>query len=415
MPDVRRTIVILGAGFGGIYAYLRLRARIDRTTTRIVIVNATNHFLFSPLLHEAATGSLGLHNVVQGVREIIDGDCADLVQATVESIDISGHVVRTDRGPIGYDHLVIATGAHTDTMRVPGITEHALFLKDLHDAQRLRERFIEQFECAGAAGASGVVQGALRFVVVGGGPTGVELAAEMSDLLSTTFLRLYRRRIAPGDAEIVLVHAGERLLPQFDEHLSRAALATLRRKGVRVLLNTRVARVQVDGVHVGGGSFLDAHTVIWVAGVCPRVPLAFPALPLHESGRIAVDEFLRVRGTDSVWALGDVAAAFDQNGTLLPMRAQVAVCEAEYCADNVVAAIAKRPLSAMQYESRGDLVSLGRWSAVGRIAGIRWSGPSAWWLWRTVYLFNFASWGKRLRIAVDWTVGLFAPRDITSV
>lgn len=412
MTDVRRTIVILGAGFGGVYAYLRLRERIDRRTTRIVIVNNTNHFLFSPLLHEAATGGVGLHNVVQGVREIIDGDCADLVQATVESVDVERRFVRTSHGLIAYDHLVIATGAETDAMNVPGVEEFAFALKDLRDAQRLREQFIGQFERTGAGESS---RGALRFVIVGGGPTGVELAAEMTDLLTTTFLRLYRRRIPAGSIEITLVHGGDRLLPQFDEQLSEVALATLRRKGIRVLLKARVTRVQADGARLADGTLLEAHTVIWAAGVKARVPLAVPALPLHESGRIAVDEHLRVRGFKNVWALGDAAAAHDQHGELIPMRAQAAVAESAYLAANIVASIHERPLTALRYRSKGDFVSLGRWSAIGRIGGTHWSGPFAWWLWRTIYLFNFASWGKRLRIAADWTVGLFSPRDITTV
>lgn len=414
MPDGKRTIVILGAGFAGIAAYQRLRARMDRAQTRIVIVNRTNHFLFSPLLHEVATGGLGVQNAVIGIRELIDRDCAEFVQTSVTGIDADQQRLATDAGPVPYDHLIIATGAATDFLGVRGAAEHSLVLKELGDAQALRGRLIDLFESAAAREATGRGDGHLGFAVVGGGPTGVELAAEMADLFRYTFSRFYRRFDSAAHAAITLIHAGPRLLPQFHAALGTRALEILRREGVRVILNARVEEVSADGLSLDDGSRVVAGTVLWCAGVRAVVPPSRPPLPTTAAGRIAVDEFFRVRGLANIWAAGDCAAVSDGHGGDAPLRAQAAVMEGPAVADNVLSAIAGRPLSPFTYRPKGDLVSLGRWQAVGDIARIRWSGRFAWWLWRTVYLFNFPSWTKRLRIAVDWTVNLFHPRDITT-
>jgi NADH dehydrogenase len=415
MPDGKRTIVILGAGFAGIAAYSRLRDRMDRATTRIVIVNRANHFLFSPLLHEVATGGLGIQNAVVSIRELIDRDCAEFIQASVTEVDTEQKRLVTDAGPVRYDHLVVATGATTDFLGVRGAAEHARVLKELGDARSLRERLIDLFEDAAARETTGRAEGHLGFVVVGGGPTGVELAAEMADLFHYTFRRFYRRFSAAEHASITLLHSGPRLLPQFHASLGSRALGVLKRAGVRVMLGARVAEVSAEGVALEDGTRIAARTVLWCAGVRAVVPQARPPLPTEASGRIAVDNFFRVRGVTDVWALGDCAAVADGHGASIPMRAQAAVVQGPAAADNILASMAGQPLALFSYRPKGDLVSLGRWQAVGDIAHVRWSGRFAWWLWRTVYLFNFPSWPKRLRIAIDWTVNLFHPRDLTKI
>jgi NADH:ubiquinone reductase (H+-translocating) len=409
-----RTIVILGAGFGGVYAYKRLRDLIDRRAVRIVIINRGNHFLFSPLLHEVATGGLGVTNAVQGIREIIDKDCAELVQAEAQSIDLERRMVRTSMGDVYFDHLVIATGATTDYMGVPGAQEHTLPLKDLGDAMRLRSRLIHRFEEAGARGAIGENDGELGFVVVGGGPTGVEIAAEIADLFRYTFRRFFRGTIRSDQVKLTLVHAGERLLGQFHEKLSLKALDALREEGIRVILKTMVQKIDEGGITLSTGERILAQTVVWAAGVRAQVPPTLPEIPREKNGRLTVDEYFRVGDHQGVWAIGDAAAVADDKGGMVPMLAQAAVQEGQFVAENIIAALAGKPLKKFRYRSKGSLVSIGRWHAVGDVAFIRWSGKFAWWLWRTVYLFNFPSWPKRVRIAVDWTVNLFHPRDITT-
>lgn len=411
--QARNTIVIIGAGFGGIYTYQRLKARIDPATTRVVIVNKTNHFLFTPLLHEVATGGLAVPNATQAVREIIDPAYASFLQGEVTGIDTHARTVQVGETQLRYDHLVIATGATTNFMGVAGAAEHTLTLKDFGDAIKLRRRIITQFENAQARVQPQV--GELDFVVVGGGPTGVEVVTEMADLFAYTFRYYYgRTTLRREHVSLTLVHADERLVKQFHPTISHRALDTIRHAGIQVMLNARVQRVGARGVILADGSEVRAQTVIWAAGVKPVIPPVSPNLPMHTCGRIAVDQYLRVQGLGNVWALGDVAAVPDGKEGVAPMHAQAAVQQAKIVARNIVAALANdRPLRAYRYRSKGDLMSLGRYHAAGDIAGIRFFGPFAWWLWRTVYLFNFASWAKRIRIAVDWTVNLFYPRDIT--
>ncbi len=409
----KQRIVILGAGFAGIYTYLSLIKNLPKKDTEILIINKTNYFLFTPMLHEVATGGLGSRHVVESVRSIIYKSCADLIVAEVEKVDLEKNIVFTDRGRVEFDYLVIALGATTNFYNVPGAQENCLVLKNLAEAIELRNNFISNFEEASSVANKEERQKMLSFAVIGGGPTGVELVAEMADLFFDTFKKYYKGHICRDDISLYLINRGPELAPMFDPSLRKESLNVLTQKGVNVLLNKDVKEVTESAVIFSDGSSIDATHKIWTAGVKPNFIEFVQEVEKDVSGRIMADEYLRLKNFSHVFALGDNACVMDNNSKPMGMLAQVAVRQGLCAGKNIASTIYKRPLKKFIYHSRGSLMSLGQWHAIGRVLGINWSGPIAWWLWRTVYLFNFAYWPNRIKIAVDWTVNIFSPRDVT--
>jgi len=410
-----KRIVILGAGFGGIYTYLGLAKKAREQNLHITIVNRTNYFLFTPLLHEVATGGLNAHNVVEPIRKIIRKHRIDLCQAEVKNINLNTKIVTTSLGEIPYDYLAITLGATTNFYNVPGADKYALVLKDLKDAVSLRNRFIDAFEIGSRLPSGDERKKLLTFAVVGGGATGVELATEMSELFLETFIRYYGDRINCNNGEVAihLIHSGKELLERFPQKLRGHALKAIKQKGIELHLNTSVTEVTKEGITLSDGSVINTAHTIWTAGVKPNVPKFIGKIALHASGRIETNTTFKAVGTDNIFAIGDVAAVPDSVGSPIPMFAQAARQEGTALAKNLLRAISNVKLEPFRYKPKGNLVSLGQWDAVGDIWGIPISGPIAWYIWRTVYLFNFASWAKRIKIAVDWTVNLFDSRDIT--
>lgn len=410
IEKTRKTIAILGTGFGGMYTWKYLIKKYPKA--RYILVNHTNYFLFTPLLHEVATGSLYHRQVVEAVRHLIEGTGSEFLMANVLSINTAGKEIVTDKGVIQYDIAVLALGSRTSFFNVPGAEEHSLILKNIADAIKIRSKIIDAFEQAVMVKNKAERKRLLSFVIVGGGPTGVEFAAESAQLLWETFDRFYDD-IHVDDITLTLVTRDPELLPMFHKKIRSNAQKALISKKIHVITNESVQAVRNDGVVLGSGKKIDAAHVIWTAGVVPNVPQAMPIFELDKNGRIVVDEFLRVKGVKDVYAIGDIASFAGKEGKPLPMLAQVAVQQAKVAAINISRECEKQPLKKFKFFHIGDLVSIGKWNALGDIMGIRLSGPIAWFVWRTVYLFKFFSWSKRLKIAVDWTVDLFYPRDIT--
>lgn len=406
MPQIQATrIVIIGTGFGGLYTYLTLRKKAKALSLQITLINRTNHFLFTPMLHEVATGGLQPQNIVESIRQIIRKDAqTHFLEATVESIDTQAKCIQTTKGQVIYDQLVIATGATTNYYDTPGASANTFVLKDLMDAERLKQHVIQLFERLPNDTSP------ISLAIVGGGATGVELAGELSELLFETFHSYYgkedRRRM-----ELHLIHRSEKLLQAFHPDLRRAAAKILEKKGVKLHMKTSVTEVGEQEVRLSDGSRLSTQGVIWVSGVKPSFPNIIPP-PLLEQARLSVDPSLRMREVDGVWVVGDCAASKDVNGQLYPMLAQVAVAQGRHVAENIVHHLQREPLVPFQHRSLGNLVSLGQYHAVADFSMVRISGFVAWFIWRTIYLSKFSSWSKRVRIAVDWTLNFFYPRDI---
>lgn len=427
----RPHVVILGAGFGGVYVAKRLCAAVNKGEIDLTIINKTNNFLFTPLLHEVATGGLNPRNVAEPLREIFVHTKARIIEGLVESIDPRAKSVRVrgqrDTIHVGYDRLVIATGAETNYYGIPGAAENAMPLKTIRDAAAIRNRVIDSFEQAVLTESEAERREYLSFVVVGGGATGVEVAAELEEFIEGMVSRYYGKiHCRPGDprhckrdeVSMTLIHAGKELLEPFAKTLRERALQHLGKKGIDVRLATSVTSITDEEVSLSTGEKLPAATVIWTAGVKPSVPRFEGVEPTLVGGRISVDGCFRMLRDESIYAMGDVAAYMDPDSKAnkpLPQLAQVAEAQAETVAGNILAGLRGQPQREFHFHSKGSMVSVGQWFAIGEIFSMQIAGGFTWWLWRTVYLFKFASWRKRTRIGFEWFIAMFFPRDITKI
>lgn len=406
-------IVILGAGFGGIYTYIHLRKKFKPSEVEIVLVNRSNHFLFTPMLHEVATGGLSHHQIVESLREIIYNTDTNLYVTEVTSVDLEQKIVHTNLEDINYDYLVIATGATTNYYNIPGAEENTFALKSLIEAIRLRNYFIDSFEKASKVKDPKERKKLLSFAIIGGGATGVEVAGEAADFFYKTFCKYYCKDVHDDDVNIYLINRGPELLNQFNPYLRKKAITTLKKKGVEVMLNSPVTAITENHIKLDNNRTLEVANVIWTAGVRANPPTFNQKVATDKRGRLKVDQYMRLEDHENVFALGDVACYCHQGKDPLPMLAQVAVQQAKNVAHNIACSVRGKQLKPFKYRSKGELVSLGQWGALGHTLGVSWSGPLAWWLWRTVYLFKFISRSKKIKIAIDWTVNLFHHRDIT--
>jgi NADH dehydrogenase len=414
----RPHIVIIGAGFGGVYVARALAPYVKSGMIDVTIINRTNHFLFTPLLHEVATGGLSPTSVTEPLREIFAGTYIQVAQGEVKFIDTSKKKIGLGVCEIQYDYVVMATGAGSNFYGITGAEEHTLPLKNLSDAVRIRSAIIDTFERACLL--KDPVQRAkmLSFVVVGGGATGVEVAGELVEFVFSTARRYYQGKndCTAKDISVTLINSEKDILNLFHPNLREKARKVLSKKGVQFRLGVRVKAVYGDRVELGGGELVDAGVVIWTAGVKSSLPEFKDEKPLLVSGRILVDSKLRVSGLEDSFVLGDSSAFVDNAlGEPIPMFAQVTVAQAKVVAKNLMALIRGEELIDFKFRRKGDLISVGQWFALGDIFGIRMSGRFTWWLWRTVYLFKFISWRKRFKIAFEWTINLFYPRDITKL
>lgn len=433
---LRPHVVILGAGFGGTYIAKKLAKLVKKGEIDVTVVNRTNYFLFTPLLHEVATGALSPRSVAEPLREAFVHTGIRFAQGTVDTIDAAARTVtiRSNGGTnkLEYDYLVVATGAETNYYGIPGAAEIALPLKSLADAATVRNRVIDAFEQAVLAEDETVRKALLSFVIVGGGATGVEVAAELSEWVGDMVKRYYgathcraddSRKCSTEESTITLIHAGKELLEQFAPSLRTAAADRLKHNGVTVETGAVVKSVTKGGLTLDDGRTIPASVIIWTAGVKAIIPHFDDISPTLSGGRLAVDGYFRILGSDRVFAMGDAAAYVDtrefaakaDKARPLPMLAQVATAQSRIVAMNIVAAIRNRPLRDLRYRSQGSMVSVGQWFAIGEILSMKIAGRFTWWLWRTVYLSKFASWRKRIRIGFEWAFELISPRDITKI
>jgi NADH:ubiquinone reductase (H+-translocating) len=454
-------IVILGGGFGGVYTlkYLNkffhysdkkrtihgqngqlinkinilseqsvLSPKKSAVDVKFVLVNKKNYFLFTPLFHEFATGSVSLENLVEPIRGIIRCCDYEFVHGEVKRIDLEKKVVELNENKIDYDYLVIALGAKTNFYNIPGAEENSFTLKSLDEAIRLRNHFIHMFEkYADSADLTQTRQknisadsesysaksAFLTFVIVGGGATGVELAAEMSDYFYKTFSKFYPKEII-SKVKIILIEKENELISQFSPKLRKIALEVLRKKNIEVILEKGVKEVGKDFIKLDDETIIKTKTVIWTAGVEPNLPEIVGNIEKDKSGRLIVNEYLQVKNYDNVFSIGDVSC-FIQNQKPLPQLAQVAVRQAKTVAKNIFNLIKNKPLEKFVYRHQGDLISLGRFFAIGEIKNFTFSGFFAWILWRVVYLSKLISNKDKIKTFIDWLLDFFYPRDITEI
>jgi NADH dehydrogenase len=427
-------IVVLGGGFAGVSTAQELARRLrkerrlvgpgaeptrtDRAVS-VTLIDRDNYFVFQPLLADIISGAIETTHVVVPLRRMLRGVQVEV--GYVEEIDPVTrrvHVRRrqsTERFSVAYDALVVALGSVTDFRTVPGMADHALGVRTLGDAFYLRNRALSMLEEAASEKDPERCMALLRFVVVGGGSTGVEVAAELEDLVRTagkTFRTL-------PDPEVILVHGRSYVLPEFGERLGKYATRKLRKAGVTVVLGRRLTRVQPDRVELDDGSAIGTATVVSTVGNAPHPVvqrLANIAGAEDARGWITPDATFAVPGLERVWALGDCASIRDpRTGGTMPATAQHAIREGPHAARNVLAVLDGKAPQPFDYGQQGMLVSLGRFRGVGEVRGLKVSGFLAWFLWRSYYLLRLPSLERRIRVALDWTLELFIAHDVVEI
>src|SRR3989344_5220067 len=409
-------ILIIGNGFGGVYALKNLHKFFHNDKKiELALVGEKNYFLFTPLLHEVATGGINPGNIIEPIRKVL-GCCLDkFYLGKAEIINFDSHTVQVENALISYDYLVLAPGAETNFYNIPGAEEYSFPLKSIADAIKIKNRCIMVMERASHVENRIKRKNMLRFVVVGGGPTGVELAAELEELIKETFSSYYPEEIME-DTSIVLIQKSPELVPAFGEKIRKKSLEILRKKGIEVMLTRTVKEVGLSYVVINENIKIFTETVIWVAGVKPAELKFNQPAKQSSDGRLVVNEYLQLENHKEVFAIGDAAAFRDANKNIfLPALAQVAEKEAKAVAKNIQLLINNKIPEKFLYRNSGNLMSLGQWMAVGEIFNFTFSGHTTCWFCRTVYLFKLISWRKKVRVAADWTMNLFSPRDISQL
>ena len=406
-------IVVLGGGFAGAYCAQGLERLLRSGEAEVVLIDRNNYFLFYPLLVEAGTGSLEPRHAVVSIRAFLRR--TRFVMGEVTDLDPQARRVRYRLAGAGdsltmeYDHLVVTLGSVTHLPPVPGLAEHGFEMKNLSDAVRLRDHAIRQLERADAEDDPEIRRRLLHFVVVGANFTGVEVVGEFDVFLARA--RREYSNIDARDVTLTLVELNRRILPALDEELAAYAVDRLQRRGIHLELETSIDQVEKDRATLSDGRVLPTETVIWCAGIAPPPLLRKLPLPVDTRGYLECERDLRVKGFDHLWAIGDSASNPGPDGVPYPATAQHAVQQGKHAARNIVRTLRGRAATPCNIRSRGALAALGCRTAVAKVFGVKLSGFPAWFLWRTVYLMKMPGWSRRLRVALDWTVDIFFPRD----
>ena len=397
------TVVIVGAGFGG----LRVARGLRGAPLDVLILDRQNYHLFVPLLYQVATAGLEPEEIAQPIRRILRGAANVRFQlAEVSSIDLEHRVLGTDLGDVGYDYLVLTAGSATSYFGLDSVEQTACTLRDLDDAEMLRDRVLQAFEAATTEPNAGRRRELTTTVVVGGGPTGVELAGALAELRRHGLARDYPDLDLSG-ARIHLLEASDRLLPGFPQRSQENAREKLFQMGVEVRLQAIVADADERGVTLKSGERVPAGVVIWVAGM--RAPALADGLPTQkgDSGRIVVDHTLQLPGHPEVYAIGDMAHVGGPDVRPHPMMAPVAIQQGDLVSENIKRQLEGRPLKRFRYKDRGTMVTIGRQAAVAQIYGLQFRGFVAWLIWLTVHLVWLIGFRNRLLVLVNWAWNYF--------
>lgn len=396
------TVVIAGAGFAGLWAARTLA----HARARVLVIDTNNYHTFLPLLYQVATAELKAEEIAYPVRGILrDIANAHFVMGTVQELDTVAKTVKTECLTIRYDYLIIATGSTTEFFGIPGAAEHAFPLKTLEQGIRIRNHILATFERAAGELDPALKRRALVFAVVGGGPTGVEFAGALAELIHGPLRKDYPE-IDPGGIAIVLLEGGDRLLPGLPDRMGNYARNTLAAKGVTVRLKAQVASVTADAVLLRDGSGIPADTVVWAAGVRGGNGPRQWGLPTDRGERVEVLPTLQVAGYPEVFITGDLAI-FRQDGQPLPVTAPVAIQQGRSAATNIMLLMEGHDPLPFRYKDRGAMVTIGRNAAAAYLGGRVLTGFAAWLLWLVVHLLNLIGFPNRFFVLAQWAMDYF--------
>jgi NADH dehydrogenase len=393
----RPVVVIVGGGFGGLEAAKAL----NRQAVRVILLDRMNHHLFQPLLYQVATAALSPGDIASPIRWILSRQQnVQVLMADVLSIDLGGRRVLTDGGPVAYDFLIVACGANNSYFGHPEWRRDAPPLKTLEDALDIRRRVLTAFEAAEREPDPAIRQRFLTFVIIGGGPTGVELAGALSEIAHRSMVRDFRS-IRPETSRVVLVEAGPSILSTFPEKLRAAARRSLHHLGVEVRERAAVTAVAPGSVTIGN-EIVRAETVVWAAGVAASPLLGTMEVPLDRAGRVVVQPDLSVPGFAEVFVAGDAAALRLKDGSWLPGLAPVAIQEGRHAARNIIRMLEGERTRHFVYVDRGTMATIGRGSAIADFGRIGISGYLAWLAWLFIHLMMLVGFRNRLAVFSEW-------------
>lgn len=392
-------VVVVGAGFGG----LEVARHLKGTPVEVTLVDQHNFHTFQPLLYQVATAGLNAADVAHAVRGLFHRQSnVRFRQGQVTGVDwAAGTVAVADQADLPFDHLVLAGGATVTFFGTPGAADHGFPLYTLADATRLRNHVVRRFEAADTDPAE-IDRGGLTFVIVGGGPTGVEMAGALTELFAMVFRRDYPS-LDVSRARVVLVEMQDHLLDPFTASSRRHALETLQSRGVEVRLGAKVATVGPEAVTFADGEVLPCQTLVWAAGVQAHPLAATLGVQQDQGGRVVVGNDLRIPDRPGGWAIGDIAAVRDRNGELLPQLAPVAMQSGRHVARQIARLLESRSTVPFRYRDKGTMATIGRRAAVAELpGGIRLSGGPAWLAWLGLHLVFLVGKRNRASVLLNW-------------
>lgn len=395
-------VVIIGGGFGGLTAAKQL----DGANVRVTLVDRCNHHLFQPLLYQVAMAGLSPADIAAPIRSVVRFQPnVSVLLAEVQDIDVNARRVVLDRGDLRYDYLIVAAGAQNHYFGHDDWAKYAVGLKDIDDAVEVRRRVLLAFEAAERTVDPAERERLLTFVVVGGGPTGVELAGALGELSRYVLARDFRN-INPAQAKIILIEGGPRILSSFPDALAMRAVIDLGHLGVEVRAGLRVTKIDGRGVEASG-KFIPTATVLWAAGVRGSPLSAKLGGEIDRAGRVIVNPDLSVAARREVFAVGDMAAFLHQDGKPLPGVSPVAIQQARHVAKNLLADLDQEPRTPFVYVDKGSMATIGRAAAIAHIGRLNIGGFLAWMLWLLVHIFFLITFRNRIAVLFNWAYQYF--------
>lgn len=392
-------VVIIGAGFGGLTTAKEL---ID-SNLEIILIDKNNHHLFQPLLYQVAVSALSPGDIAYPIRTIFrKARNLETILGDVSKVDLSKKCVYLGNGKLfNYDYLILAPGSITNFFGRKDFEENAMKLKSLADALRIREKILYSFESAELLdSAEGKVE-FLTFVVVGGGPTGVELAGSLAELIEKTILPDFKK-IKKNEIQIILIDSGKQLLASYPQELSQYALESLKKLGVKVILNTRVLEIHQSFVLTNKNETIKSRNIFWTAGSRASPLLETLGVKLDSSGRVVVNSDLSIPGYSNAFVIGDSACFIDENGKELPGIAPVAIQQGKFIARIIRENIPAGERPTFEYRDKGILATIGKARAVAIIKDFRFKGFIAWLVWSLTHIFFLIGFRNRIRVMLEW-------------
>jgi NADH:ubiquinone reductase (H+-translocating) len=406
-------IVVLGGGFGGLYAAMTLQRELAGSdVAQVTLVDRRNYFTFTPFLPEVAAGTLSRAHVTYPFRFLAQKGRFHFIQGAVQDFDLARRAIRTETTTLCYDYLIVSLGGTPSFFGNPSIAAHALTLSSIDDALAIRNHVIRCFERAVVESDPIHRRQFLTFVVAGAGPCGVELAAELRYLIRTALLKYYP--VDPSEIRILLVSRGGRILPDFAGDLAETGRQTLMQRGIEVRLSTRVTGASMEHVELNDCELIPTRTLIWAAGLTPNPILARLPAPKSPRGGIVVDEFLQLSACPEVYVIGDGASVVDRRlGRPYPALAPVAIRQGIRAAGNIINMLQGRALEPFRFDFTGNIVGLGCGMALVNLLGLKFHGRLGWWFYRMAYLQRLVSFRNKASLTLTLALNAIFGRDIS--